>query len=127
MRKQSKQAISVIQRKLWQECRRIAGIRYKSECFTCGAKNLSGSNRQLGHMIAKAALGAYLKYDLRLLRWQCSKCNIWNGGMGAIFIENMRQIEGDMYVDAILRDRQVSVKAQDHYDKLLELYKQIHE
>ena len=76
-------------------------------------------------MIAKASLGAYLKYDLRLLRLQCSRCNIWNGGMGAVFIENMRRIEGNEYVDNILKDRQVTVKAYDWYTKLLSEYKQI--
>ncbi len=73
-------------------------------------------------MIAKASLGAYLKYDLRLLRPQCANCNIWNGGQGALFIENMRRIEGDKYVDEIMDDRQVSVKAYDHYIKLIEEY-----
>jgi hypothetical protein len=45
--------------------------------------------------------------------------------MGAIFIEYMRQIEGDEYVDQIMRDRQVTVKAYDHYLKILEEYKKI--
>ena len=74
-------------------------------------------------MIAKQSLGAYLKYDLRLLRLQCYNCNINLGGMGAIFIERMRKIEGDEYVDKILKDRQISVKAYDHYLKILEEYK----
>ena len=43
--------------------------------------------------------------------------------MGAIFIENMRRIEGDEYVDKIHNDRKVSVKAIDHYVKILEEYK----
>lgn len=30
--------------------------------------------------------------------------------MGAIFIENMRKIEGDEYVDQILKDMQVLIK-----------------
>lgn len=76
-------------------------------------------------MIAKASLGAYLKYDLRLLRPQCLVCNCYRGGMGAEFIENMRRIEGDEYVDQILKDRNVTVKAYDHYLKLLEEYKKL--
>lgn len=76
-------------------------------------------------MLAKSTLGAYLKYDLRLLRIQCTRCNIWGGGMGAIFIENMRKIEGNEYVDQILRDRFKTVKAYDFYVELLEKYKQI--
>ncbi len=61
-------------------------------------------------MIAKASLGAFLKWDLRLLRPQCIICNLHRGGMGAIFIENMRKIEGDEYVDQILKDRQILIK-----------------
>jgi len=76
-------------------------------------------------MIAKAALGAYLKYDLRLLRPQCYNCNINQGGRGADFIENMRQIEGQVYVSRIIEDRIISVKAYDHYVKLLEEYKKL--
>jgi hypothetical protein len=76
-------------------------------------------------MLAKASVGAYLKYDLRLLRPQCYLCNIRHGGRGADFIENMRRIEGNDYVDQILKDRQVTVKAYDHYVKILEEYKSI--
>lgn len=125
LNKIGKQPISKIQKLLWEECKRITRARYKHTCYTCGATKLEGSNLQTGHMIAKASLGAYLKYDLRLLRPQCMRCNIHNGGMGAIFIERMRKIEGDDYVDKILRDRNKTVKAYDHYLILLEQYKQI--
>lgn len=122
MRKQSKQKISVIQRKIWEHCKRIIRSRYGNVCYTCGATGLVGSNWHTGHMLAKGSVGAYLKYDLRLLRPQCYNCNINYGGMGAIFIENMRQKEGNEYVDQILRDRQISVKAYDYYVDLLFKY-----
>lgn len=76
-------------------------------------------------MIPKAACGAYLKYDLRNLRPQCYHCNINLGGNGAIFIENMREREGDEYVDKLMRDRQVTVKAYDHYLMLIDKYEDI--
>ena len=85
-----------------------------------------GSNWQTGHLIAKASLGAYLKYDLRLLRPQCARCNLWEGGQGALFITRMRKIEGDEYVDKILKDRSITVKAYDHYLELLERYTKLH-
>lgn len=124
IRKKSKSAIKVVQDKLWDECKRIIKIRYGNTCYTCG-KEVTGSNRHTGHMLAKASLGAYLKYDLRLLRPQCYHCNINLGGQGAVYIENMREIEGDAYVDGILRDRNVTVKAYDHYLKTLEEYKRL--
>lgn len=126
IRKQSKAPISKVQRQIWDECKRIIRARYKHICYTCG-KPIEGSNLHTGHMLAKASLGAFLKYDLRLLRPQCYHCNINLGGMGAVFIENMRRIEGDAYVDKILQDRQVTVKAYDFYVDLLSEYRKINE
>ena len=125
LRKQSKQKISLLQRKIWAECKRIIRARYPNTCYTCGAKNLEGKNWQTGHLLAKASVGAYLKYDLRLLRPQCLKCNIHHGGRGAEFIEYMRAEEGNAYVNKILKDKNITVKAYDHYEKIYEQYKQI--
>lgn len=122
LKKQSKQSISLIQRKLWNECKRIIREKYGNTCYTCGATQLSGGNWHTGHLLAKASVGAFLKYDLRLLRPQCYKCNIHYGGQGAIFIENMRRIEGNEYVDKILQDKQITVKAYDFYLQLLDEY-----
>lgn len=123
LKKQSKQPISKLQRLIWQECKRIIRKKYGNVCYTCGATGLTSSNWHTGHLLAKASLGAYLKYDLRLLRPQCYRCNINMGGAGAIFIENMRKLEGNGYVDLILLDRQKSVKAYDWYVALLTQYK----
>ena len=125
LNKISKTPISKLQRDIWVECKRIIRARYKKTCYTCGKTGLRGSDCQTGHMIPKSTLGAYLKYDLRLLRLQCTRCNIWGGGMGAVFIENMRRIEGNDYVDGILRDRFKLVNAYDHYTTILEQYKKI--
>jgi len=122
LNKVSKLPISKIQKKIWEHCKRIIRGKYGNTCYTCGKVGLEGSNWHTGHMIAKASLGAYLKYDLRLLRPQCYNCNINLGGMGAIFIENMRNREGDKYVEQILQDRNVTVKAYDHYLMLLDKY-----
>lgn len=125
LRKESKQPISKIQRLLWVECKRIIRKKYGNICFTCNRSSLTGSNWHTGHLLAKASVGAFLKYDLRLLRPQCYNCNINLGGNGALFIENLRRIEGNEYVDQILKDRQVTVKAYDHYSALLVKYMSI--
>jgi len=122
LKKQSKQKISVVQRKLWKLCREIIRLKYPHSCYTCGARNLVGSNLQTGHLLAKASVGAFLKYDLRLLRPQCARCNLWEGGRGADFIENMRRIEGDSYVNQILEDRKITISAYDHYVNLVSEY-----
>lgn len=129
MRKKSKSPLSKIQRELWDECRRIQGIRLANkdgsvDCYTCGAKNLQGSNRQLGHVPwPKATLGANLKYDLRVLKWQCFRCNINFSGLGGVAYPKMEREYGKEFMEQLERDRNVSVKAIDFYQQLLEKYR----
>ena len=124
LKKISKQSISKIQRLLWQECRRIAEKMYKKDCYTCPAKNLIGSNCQLGHVpYPKSTLGANLKYDMRVLRWQCFACNIHRGGAGAEAYKRMLKEEGQAYMELLEQERQKTVKAYDFYLELLNTYK----
>lgn len=130
LKKQSKQPISKIQRKLWELCRKVALKRFANkngtiDCYTCPARDIEGSNRQLGHMIARASLGAYLKYDIRILRWQCARCNLFLGGMGAEFYRKMMLEVGPTAMTELMYDRQKSVKAYDHYLKLISEYEKI--
>lgn len=122
LKKQSKEPISRLQRKIWELCRLLANRLYPPNCYTCGARNLQGQNKQLGHMWAKASLGAYLKYDLRVLRWQCGLCNVFRGGMGADFYKKMLIEIGPEAMEKLERDRQVTVKAYDHYLRIYAEY-----
>jgi len=123
LKKVSKMSISKIQRDLWQECRRIKN-KDRVNCYTCDAKDLKGSNRQLGHMWAKASLGANLKYELDILEWQDSRCNIWMGGMGADFYKKKLEELGKERMTELEKIRNESVKAYDFYVELLDKYKQ---
>ncbi len=76
-------------------------------------------------MWAKASLGAYMKYDLRVLRPQCMTCNVWKGGMGADFYAKMLKEYGHVYMDRLSKDRNITVNAYDHYAKILNDYKSI--
>lgn len=125
MRKKGRSEISVIQRKIWEECRRIIRKRYSNVCYTCHQTSLTGSNWHTGHLWAKASLGAFLKYDLRVLRPQCYNCNINRGGMGADFYRNMLKEIGKGRMTHLEKDRQVTVNALGHYRKILEEYKLI--
>lgn len=125
LRKEGKQKISVVQRKLWELCKQIIRKRYGNSCYTCGASGLMGSNWHTGHLWAKASLGASLKYDLRILRPQCYKCNIHHGGAGAVFYASMLANHGEKYMRDLERDKQVSVKALDHYLSLIDEYQKI--
>lgn len=125
LRKKSTQSISLIQNKIWDCCKQIIRKKYGNVCYTCGATGLIGSNWHTGHLWAKASLGAFLKYDLRILRPQCYKCNIHHGGAGALFYAKMVRENGQEYMDSLERERQVTVKAIDHYEKILPEYSKL--
>ena len=118
-----------IQTKLWKLCREITFKRYGNVCYTCGARNLEKQNRQCGHLFPKGSLGALLKYDLRILRPQCFRCNINLGGNGAVFYEKMLMVEGKKYMTKLEKDRiedkKENIKAKDHYLKLIDEYEGI--
>lgn len=113
--------------KLWKKCRELAFLIYPTDCYTCPAKNLEGVNCQLGHMWAKGALSAHLKYDMRVLRWQCYRCNIHHGGMGAVFYARMLKEKGKKYMQDLEKERQILVKADEifYQQKIDEIQKQI--
>jgi len=126
LKRKSKSDIRKVQDELWIECKRIIDEQFGTNCYTCPAKNLQGSNKQLGHVPwPKASLGAYLKYDLRVLRNQCMRCNIHGGGQGAEAYKRMLREEGKAYMDKLEQDRNITVKAIDFYRELLEEYKTI--
>lgn len=125
LKKQSKQPISKIQRQLWELCKNIIRNKYGNTCYTCGKTNLEGSNWHTGHLIPKAACGATLKYDLRVLRPQCYHCNINLGGNGGEFYRRMEIREGKNYLDTIYRDKEKTVKAYDHYVSLIIEYQKL--
>jgi len=125
LKKKSKQKISVIQRKLWELCKQIIRKKYGNVCYTCYQSPLIGSNWHTGHMLSKASLGAYLKYDLRILRPQCYNCNINQGGRGADFYRRMLKEIGQEKMEQLEKDRQILVKSYDHYIMLINQYENI--
>ena len=123
LRRKSKQPISRLQRKIWELLKQIVRKRYGSTCYTCGQSGLTGSNQHTGHLWPKASLDAYLKYDLRVLRIQCYHCNINLGGNGARYYEKMLEEIGKEEMEKLQKDRQIMVRAYEHYEKLLNEYK----
>jgi hypothetical protein len=125
LKKVSKQKISTIQNKIWEHCKRITRKAYGNTCYTCGRTGLIGSDWQTGHMWSKASVGAFLKYDTRILRPQCYNCNINQGGRGADFYVKMLKEVGQNAMQKLEADRQVTVKAMDHYLKILDEYSKL--
>ena len=126
LRRKSKSPQRKLEDLLWVECKRIVDKMYGTNCYTCPAKNLIGANKQLGHVPwAKATLGANLKYDIRVLRNQCFRCNIHLGGQGAEAYKRMLREEGKAYMDKLEKERHETVKASEHYSQLLEYYQSL--
>lgn len=122
LRRKSKSPQRKLEDRLWELCKNLIREKYGNTCYTCGATGLVSSNWHTGHLYAKASLGAYLKYDLRVLRPQCYKCNIHYGGMGAVFYSRMLKEEGADYMTQIEKDKQVTVKSTDYYAQLVTKY-----
>lgn len=125
LKRKSKSPLKKLEDKIWALCRLITFKRYGNTCYTCGAKNLIGRNLQCGHLFPKASLGAFLKYDLRVLRPQCFHCNINLGGNGAVFYVNFVNEFGEEYMKELVADRQITIKASSYYPTLLEHYEEL--
>ncbi len=107
-------SIKNLKNELWQLCRAIALKIYAHKCYTCGVNLTVGTpNMQLGHLIPSSTCGAFLRHDLRNLRWQCYRCNINGGGEGAEYHRRMLQEIGQEKTEQLFKDKQIIVKA-DH-------------
>ena len=53
------------------------------------------------------------------------RCNLHFGGQGAIFYKRMLKEEGKDFMEQLEKDRNVTVKAIDHYTDLLAYYKTV--
>ena len=130
LKKKSKATPRKLQDKLWVVIKQIVLELYGNDCYTCGAKNLQGASCQLGHMWAKASLSAHLKYDTRVLRIQCFRCNIHLGGQGAVFYARMLKEIGQKEMEKLEKEKQILVKAdtifwQNKLDEAVERLKSV--
>lgn len=120
-------SMKAITRELWKLCRQLTFGKYGTDCYTCNQKHLSGQNLQCGHGYPGGALGASMKYDLRILRPQCYSDNINKGGMGVVFWKSLERDLGKEVADALYLECQSSkgkpVNARIHYTDLIIKYK----
>ena len=83
-KKAKKRSLTLIKKDLWKVTRLLVFATYGSDCFTCDAKNLQGSNRHGGHVPwASSELSITCRYDIRFIRAQCYDCNVNKNGRGA--------------------------------------------
>lgn len=83
--------IGKLKKKLWALCRVIIIQRYGSDCYTCSARELAGSNRHIGHFISSSVCSAAMRYDLDNLRPQCYRCNIHLSGNWPAYEQHLIQ------------------------------------
>ena len=121
--------IKSLEAKVWIECRRIIRAYYGNECISCG-KICYGKDQQTGHLFRKKFLPLQMKYDLRLLRIQCTYCNLRLMGNEANYAANLvKQQGGEYLVDiaddiAFYKGEELDTKQKRAYlENLLERYK----
>src|SRR5262245_56578482 len=90
LRKESASPTRFLQKALWNLCRIITFQVHGTDCYTCPAKNLTGSNLQCGHFIRSSVCSTFMRYFLDHLRPQCKKCNIDLDGNPKAFEAHLR-------------------------------------
>lgn len=96
--------ILTLELKLWELCKQIIRLKYINTCFTCGAENLEGRALHTGHFLKKRILPYEMKYDLRVLRNQCRRCNLRGHGNEGMYAINLIKTEGVEYLLGIDSD-----------------------
>lgn len=86
-----KDTVGKLKQKLWQLCRQLTQQRYGIDCYTCSARNLSGSNLHTGHFIPSSVCSAELRFSLDNLRPQCGGCNVWRSGNWPAYEAHLRR------------------------------------
>lgn len=106
--------VGKLKKTLWNLCREIIFKQYGNICYCCGALDLVGSNRHLGHFIPSSVSSAELRYSLDNLRPSCYRCNIHLSGNWPAYEAHLRRDGID--VEA-LKQRNYDTKGKQ-YDRL---------
>lgn len=119
--------ISLLKKKLWEECKRIIRERYNPYCYTCGAY-LEGSARQTGHFIPSSVCSVEMRYSLDNLRIQCYRCNINLSGNWPAYEKHLKEEKGPDFPDALkAKNEQTKGRMYDvlWYQQKLDEYRQL--
>ena len=120
--------LSRLKKDLWELTKQIIRAEYGNTCYTCGQRNLSGSNWHTSHFIPKSICSAELAYSLDNLRPSCYQCNIHLSGNWVAFEAHLKQEEGDEFTDSLKKRNQETkgkLYGRDWYLKKIEEYAKI--
>ena len=94
-----KPSLAKLKAKLWGLLSPAIKARYGSNCYSCGAGGLSGSNWQTGHLWS-AGGHSLVRFCPKNLRPQCFRCNVSMRGNIAEYAANYIRAHGlDAYMD----------------------------
>ena len=106
-----KPTIPKLRKKLWSLF--AAWVKnWDSDCNSCGKRRLKGQDKQAGHIIPKSVGGVVLYHYPRNVYTQCSRCNNWLGGNGAVFAERVSKAIGFNITEHLEEIRRKTKKVQ---------------
>lgn len=125
VKQRKKPTITILKKKLWEECKRIIRARHGLTCYTCGAKC---DHPHTGHYIPSSVCSVEMRYSLDNLRPQCFSCNIHKSGNWPAYEAHLIIDHGRDFPDQLKqRNRETTGKQYDilWYTAKLEEYKQL--
>ena len=122
-KKPKKPTITLLKKKLWEECKRITRARHGYDCYTCGQRS---DHPHTGHFIPSSICSAEMRYDLMNLRPQCFRCNIHLSGNWVAYEKHLKADGIDVEV---LKQRNEDTKGGQYdrlwYENKIEEYKKL--
>jgi hypothetical protein len=89
-KKPKSKSIAKLKKELEALQKQVVLLLYGRDCYTCNAKDLQGSNCQLGHVPwSRTDISIATKFSYEYTRIQCMVCNVHKGGMGAVALQRM--------------------------------------
>lgn len=108
--------------KAWEAVKHWTRRTY-TDCYTCGAKDLTTYNAQAGHFLPVGSVGSNntLSWDHRQIRLQCGRCNGAGQGEQVIFRNKLVQELGEDVVEE-LESRRYKIDPVKDWDAMKEFY-----
>lgn len=125
VKQRKKPTITILKKKLWEECKRIIRERHGLTCYTCGAKC---DHPHTGHYIPSSVCSVEMRYSLDNLRPQCFRCNIHLSGNWPAYEAHLIIDHGRDFPEQLKqRNRETIGRQYDilWYTAKLEEYKQL--
>lgn len=95
--------IKTLESRVWKLCKEITRAKYSHICVCCNTP-IEGKQLHTGHYFRKKFIPMQMRYDLRLLRPQCSTCNRRKHGALEYYTVYLLQNHPKNYILDIYKD-----------------------